>query len=344
MPLVFIMSISKGGRHMAILATTGSAPAGILGYLAFMGFGDMKVHKSDLEQSFTSANLSLQQYQPGDIRQPDAMRRATSLLKNKKVEIMFNGQKRTAVIDVTEYATDTEVLRYIGRKVVDDKNMKITYDSISLIHFDKAQGTLSFEPVDTAFLTEYNYEVMLQDIMDKYIEWCQYHTKDTVRNIFNKVVNSLMPTPVAAVPGEPSVAKFIPVAYESTLIGMQQVIKDLKPHHLNGAVSGCQYIELVDSDINKQMINAAVHGDVKAKVQTLVHELQSTLQKNGSITVKSGQILANKLMEIKKEVQHYEDLLGASMTILEQQIVTALMKVDDAPRPEVKDPSLGTVL
>lgn len=320
---------------MIITANPGStSKVGLLGYLTFMSIGNLKVHKNDLEKSFQNAGLSLNQFQPGDIRPSDAFRRATSTLRNAKIDINYNGGQAKAIIDITEFITPTETLRYIGRKVVDEKNRNLDYQKISIMRFDRNTNQVDFDPVSIVYLSEAPYDNMLQSIVNLYNDWCIYHTKDTVRNICNKVVNSLMPTPVAAVQGEPSVAKFIPVTFETELMGLKQVIGDLSSHHLNNSESACQYIELFESDANKMLLNAAVHGDVKAKVQTLINDMAETLKKKGAITVDAGSRMAQKLQEMKREVAHYSNLLGTSMGVLEKQIVTALIRVDEAPREE----------
>lgn len=320
---------------MVISARTGnSSKAGLLGYLTFMSIGQLRVHKNDLAASFQNAGLSLHQYQPGDIRASDAFRRATSLLRNKKIPIQYGGGQAIAILDITEFSTDDEVLRYVGRKVVDDKNRKLDYQKITVFVFDRSTEDVTYDPIATVFLNEANYDSIMNDIVNTYKDWCTYHTKDTIRNICNKVIASLMPTPVTAVQGEPSIAKFIPVTYEKELMGLKQVISDLSSYHLNGEESAVQYIELFESDANKALLNAAVHGDVQAKIQTMINEMTETLKKKGSITVEAGTRMANKLQEMRKEVVHYSNLLGTSMTILEKQIATALTRVEQAPKDE----------
>lgn len=309
-------------------ATAGQVNQSLLGNLVFVTVSELKVHKQDLVTLFTNSGLSLQKYQPGDIRPSDAMRRATSLIKNKRLGISYNGANVNAVLDVTEQQETALTIRHIGRKVVDEKGRKVCYDQLTSFFYDKQNNSLTFDPVDPLFCTEYAYDQLFSEVIATYNEWCQYHTKDTVRNIINKVVQSLMPTPIKTTPDDDAIAKFIPVTYEYELKALKQVIGDLGPYHTAGAVSGCQLIELYDSEANNSMIADAVKGDIKGRVQNLVGELTEILNNKGSIPVEQAQRFARQLVQMKNETTEYAGILSVSMDVLERQIATALSRIE----------------
>lgn len=315
---------------MAATVKSSTTLPSLLGNLVFVSFGELKIHKSQLEQLFTQHGLSLNKYQPGDIRPADAMRRATSLLKNRKIQVN-TGVKGTkvAVVDVTEDSDPSSVLRYVGRKMVDSKNKGVDYVQVSTLHFDRTASSLTFTPVDQYLQQEFDYTGMLQSIVSTYNEWCNYHTKETIRNIVNKVVNSLMPTLIKPAPDEDSVARFIPATHQDELVALKNVIYGLAPHHTAGHASGCQFIELYDSETNKGLIEESVKDNVKTKVSLLVSELSELLKSNGTITPERGKSMIRKVFEMRDEVKNYSSLLNSNMSILDAQIASCLNKIQD---------------
>jgi hypothetical protein len=304
------------------------ADLSILGNLVFTSIGDLRIHKNDLEQIFAKNGLSLTAYQPGDIRPSDAMRRATSKLKLKKVPIKYKGNDSSATIDVTESLTASGAVRYIGRKVIAEFMQTVDYEQISTFIFERSTGALSHTSVDQIYHAEYDYESILKDTENLYNEYCNYHNKETIRNIILRIVNSCMPTLIKPVADEDSVAKFIPHVHVHTINAMRAVILDLKNYHINGSASGCQFIELFDSEANKTMIETCLKNDVKTKVTNLVSELTDILKQRGAITLEKGKILVTQLKTIRDEVKTYSDLLGVGMDVLEKQIATAITRVE----------------
>lgn len=311
-------------------ATAGNQSQPLLGHLVFASVGDLRIHKQDLEHIFTNAGLSLNKYQPGDIRPSDAMRRATSKLKNKKLAINYNGQTVSAILDVTEQSEAAVTIRHIGRKVVDEKGRKVCYDQLTSFLYDKQNQTLTFEPTDALFAVEYNYNDEFNTIVNLFNEWCQYHTRDTVRNIINKVINSLMPTPIKTSQDDDAVARFIPVRYQDDLHALKKVVADLKQYHTNNLTSGCQLIELYDSTANNAMISNAVQGDIKLRIQNVVNDLAETLKQRSNLPLETVQRYTKQLVQMRAEAIEYAGLLRTSMSILEAQISTALNRVEEA--------------
>jgi hypothetical protein len=307
----------------------------LLGKLVYFSVGELKVSKQELENLFLKNNLSLSQYQPGDIRPSDAMRRATSTIRNRKIEILYNGKMVKAVLDVTESNTPDYAYRYIARKIIDDNNKEVKYDQISTFIFDKSNNQLTWTSVDLSFLLEYPYDKVLGDVENLYDEWTKYHTKDTVRNIMLRIINTCMPALVKSIEGEDSIAKFIPIAYSNVLENMKNILMDLRQYQTSTSNCGIQFIDLYDSQNNRSMIQKSIENDVKKKVDLLVSDLTETLSKNGNISSKKMTILSNRLKSTKREVAHYASLLKTTLGILDKQIETAFERIGEVPEGDI---------
>jgi hypothetical protein len=310
---------------------TGANGASLLGSLVFTRVGELKVHKNDLENIFTNNGLSPAKYDVDIIRPSDAMRRATSKLKNMQITIDINGAKRVAYLDIAESNLGKEVLRYVGRKVVDDKGKKVCYDQISTMVFDRGLKTLSHSPVDYAYQLEYDYEALLNDTEVKFMEWTQYHTQDTVRNTINKVISSLNPTKIKVTGDDDSIAKFVPVKYNSELQALKSILNDLNPYHTNQSyTSGIQFIDLVDTDANKDLLIQSVQSDISGRVNSLISDLSTTLISKSTISTQTAISFVEKLNTMRAEADEYAKLLKTSMSVLGQQIAQAVLQVEDA--------------
>lgn len=302
----------------------------LLGKLVFYTVGDIKINKQDLETLFIKNGLELSKFQPGDIRKSDAMRRATSLLRNKKIIINYlQLEDVVAYIDITENNTPTHVYRYIGRKVVDTANDEVNYEQIATFIYEKENDLLTFTTVDPMYEFEFPYNQLLAEIVDLYEEWTEFHTKDTIRNIVLKIINSCMPTLVKPIEGEDSIAKFIPFAYQNTMNSLRRLLLDINQYQIGEKSSGSQFIELYDSDENRKMLERNITENIKDKLEVLISDITTVLQNGEPIPLRRAITYTEKLDNLKLETKHYASLLKTSLDILTQQIETVHRRIED---------------
>lgn len=290
----------------------------ILGHLAFYTIGDLKIDEQTLERLFQKNNLPKRFIRK--ISKVDAFRRATSAA-NGTIEIDFNGKKVKAKLEVDEVRKDNSgIVRLLGRKVIDDNNAEVSYETVGRIDYTRGTGTISTS-ANTIFLNEYDYRSVLRDIENRYNEWAVYHTKDTIKNLTVNIVKSLYP--VNLMPS--GVAKFIPKTQKDYLFGLQGLIRDLSNY---GAGNVFEVIPVIDTDEQRDLITRTADSDIRNELNGFISELKNVLTAKQIIPLQTAKTYVQKFNEMKNKVAEYEKLIGTYMTVIHTQIKNALEFVE----------------
>lgn len=295
-------------------------PSLLLGYMFFYNLGELKIEEDELVNIFV--NNGLQKSYVKKISKVDAFRRASSDAK-QTIEINYYGDIKKAKIEVDEVRCDKEgIVRLVGRKVVDEKNEKLSYQAIGRLLFDR-DNEMIMTSSDPAYSHEYNYGQIMQDTEALYHDFSNYHTKDTVRNITVNVLKKMYPVNLLPT----GLAKFIPKSNKSDLYALQGVIKDLSAY---GQGNLFEIIPVIDTLEQRDMVNTAAVREIKSDLHAFTEELREVLVNKQSISVRTATSYAERFKDLKIKVSEYEQLLGTYMGALTQQIQAAINLVESS--------------
>jgi hypothetical protein len=315
------------GTPIAVQTNQQLDPQLLLGHILFLSMDEVKIHKDDLGTLFKKHNVS-SSFLPHEIKPHDAYRRASSKAQGP-IEVDVNGQKYKARLLVREVKKDTKrVLRHLVRELIDEKNEETKYATVGKIIYDRGNEAMDIS-WDPGFLGEYDYKKVLEDTRDLYVEWTQYHTKDTVRNIFNKVVKSMHPISITS----GGRAQFIPKMNQDLLYSLKGVVEELP------GASLAEIIPMIDTVDQRNLITKNLEKEVLYDVDKLLEDFSVLLQSGQPLRSSTVKRYAQAVVELQSKTQEYESLLSNKMTVLSQQLMAALGKVQSAPTDETSSES-----
>lgn len=308
-----MLAISPGGGNQI-------NPDSLLGYLEFHSVPDLRIPKADLASLWTKHGLPLG-FLPGEIRPCDAYRRATAAAK-QTIEVNWRGGKYTARLMVREVKSDaTEIVRLMVREIVDSKNEVLDYATAGKITFYRTSNTVSTWH-DWSLASEYNYDNFLQLAECTYDEFVNYHTRDTVRNLINKVIRST--NPVSIIPR--SQGKFIPKRSHALLTGLKSLLSDLSSF-ANGEECNMDLIPIVNTAEQRELVARRAKIELTGELDNLVSELAEYLNKHNEASVSTAQRLTNRALELQERAREYEKLVNVRLNVLRTQLNEFISRV-----------------
>lgn len=306
---------------MAVKTNKDLDPSLLLGHLLFLAMDEVKIHKDDLGQLFKKHQLS-SGFLPDEIKPHDAYRRATGKAQ-KPVDVTINGKTERARLLVRETKKDDNVVvRNLVRELIDEKNADTNYVTVGRMTFDRKSEQLNIS-WDSNYLGEFDYKNLLEEIQTLYIEWTEYHTKETVRNILNRVIKSM--NPISIMNG--GRAQFIPKVNQDILYAVKDLVEELP------GASLAEVIPMIDSADQRSLITKNLEKEVLFAVDKLLEEFSEVLQ-GGTVRKSTAKRYAAQVVELQSKTQEYENLLQSKMTVLNQQLATALSRVQSTENEE----------
>jgi hypothetical protein len=291
----------------------------LLGHLFFYTLGDIKISESELEAIFVKNGLDKKYVKK--INKIDAFRRATSKAK-QAVTINYNGSQAKARLEMDEVRCDSDcVVRALGRKVIDEANEALSYKTVGKIVFHRDNSTVTTS-VNNSYIHEMDYTDVLDETVLRYNDWSVYHTKDTVRNMSNHVLESMYP--VSLMPS--GLCKFIPKASKDTLYALQGVIRDLSAY---GNDCLFEVVPVIDTEEQRELIDKSATKEIKEELYQFTQDLKQVITAKQTISTKSAVAYIEKFKALNAKAKEYESLLGTYMGLLTQQIQEAIALVND---------------
>lgn len=306
---------------MAVKSNKDLDPSLLLGHILFLSMDEVKIHKDDLGDLFKKHQIS-SSFLPNEIKPHDAYRRATSRAQGA-IEFTVNGKIQKARLLVRETRKDDNiVVRNLVRELLDEANADANYATVGKLTFDRKTEALNIS-WDTSYLGEYDYKKVLEDTQDLYNEWTQYHTRDTVRNIMNRVIKSMHPVSITS----GGRAQFIPKVNQDLLYSVKAVVEELPSKSL------AEVIPMIDTADQRSLLTKNLEKEVLYEVDKLLEDFSQVL--NGSTVRKSTvKRYAAMVVELQSKTQEYEGLLQSKMGVLNQQLAQALSKVQSTQTAE----------
>lgn len=306
---------------MAVKTNKDLDPSLLLGHILFLSMDEVKIHKDDLGNLFQKHQIS-STFLPHEIKPHDAYRRATSKAQGP-IEFTVGNKIHKARLLVRETKKDGKVVvRNLVRELLDEQNAEADYVTVGKLVFDRNNESLNIS-WDANYLGEYDYRKVLEDTQALYNEWTQYHTKDTVRNIMNRVIKSMHPVSIT----NGGRAQFVPKLNQDLLYSLKAVVEELPGNSL------AEIIPMIDTADQRKLITKNFEKEVLYDVDKLLEEFSQIL-KGTTVRKSTVKRYAAMVVELQGKTQEYENLLQSKMGIINEQLLQALSKVQSAQTDE----------
>jgi len=283
----------------------------LLGHMAFYYMPGVKLEQTALEDLFAQNNLSAN-YLPAKIHGHDAFRRVTSsVVTNGHITITDrNNFQYNAKLNIDEVRSDQDyIVRTLGRKIIDPVNDNVEYATVGRIKYDRSIESVTVYP-EHEYAREYDYENnILNPISSQFREAVQYHNKDTVRSIINRVFKNLQP--VTIIKG----AYFIPKTYETEILNLQGAIQGLEMYATDPSEKpDMKLIPLLDTAEQRDMIHSKASEELIKDTDSLVKELTDALLANKETKDMTILRLNAELLALKEKASEYSALLDVKLS------------------------------
>lgn len=304
----------------------------LLGYMFFQKTpSEIKVDEPTLLTLMQKANLP--EYYVRKISRSDAFRRATTEIK-QTITIQGNGIQSEALVEVTQVAQDNnQIVRLLGRKLIDSNKQEVDYETVGRIEYDKKSGSM-MTAVNPAYAMEYDYRQILSDAEKRFAVYADYHNRETIKNMTLRIVKDMAPIALL----DSGVAKFIPIKYKDNLYCLQELICLLNPY---GASDGAfEIIPVMDTEEQRDLINRQANLSITEEVTDLMASLSETLKSKGSLTVNSAKSYMDKFLKLKQVIEDYQETIQCLFPILTAQVEKAMLHVEentDNGQPDIID-------
>lgn len=319
----------------ALYAVSGGTMNNTLGNLVWFSVSDMEILRDELVKLAVTVGLP-EKYVPAPIRPSDAFRRATSEIGG----VLRSNEEMTEVLMVREVLSAEErVVRHLIKEVRDKKNVRLHYEKIGEIEFER-----QWETISTLALTD-EAKPALHKAKVLYSKYRDYFISDHIRRLIKVALGDCQ-----AVGVRPAGAVyFTPAAYEPTIKALNLLVKTLP-----GNAVEMHYLPVVNADEQKQMLEEKLRGhvlsqvsqigsmlggnpqvlNVKKTLKSLASEFAVTLRAQNVVSKTTANHAIYQLQELKEQVAEYENLLEsnlgevrATIDILRKQVRIMLDRV-----------------
>lgn len=298
-----------------LYAVKGGNVDNILGNLVWFSVSDMEILRDDLVKLAQSAGLP-EKYVPAPIRPADAFRRATSEIGG----VLKAGEKITEVLMVREVLSNEEkVVRHLIKEVRDKKNVRLSYEQIGVLEFERQWGTMH----TTAITDEAKSALHKAEVL--YGKYRDYFVGDHIRKMMKLVLNDCKAVGIRMA----GAVFFTPKAYEPTIKTLHALVKLLP-----GSKVEMHYLPVVNADEQREMLEEKLRGHVltqvsqigsllggnaevlgvKKTLKSLASEFAATLKSQKAVSKTTANHAIQNLQGLKQQVTEYENLLETNLS------------------------------
>lgn len=294
----------------------------LLGHMFFYRLPkELKMTEAELEKEIIDSGLDQKLIRGISVR--DAFRRATSKMNNENIRIKVGTDYSGAKIEVDETKSDVDsVVRLIGRKIIDAQKEEADYEIVGRIEL-LSSGSVT-RSINPTFKDEYDYDGILELAHTRFNEWSVYHTRDTIKNLMVRVVDSMQPINLL----DTGLAKFIPITNKDVLYSLQEFGRAMAAY--SPEESTFEIIPIIDTNEQRELIHTQAIAHITGEMDDLATQLGKLLNKNKTITIKQAARYGDKFKALRTKTQAYETIVDDRMDILQQQLSVMLDHVDDS--------------
>lgn len=298
----------------------------LLGNLLFYNLTDMTVSENDLLDAFTNNNLS--QSYIRKISHADAFRRASSSIKNAKVDYVDdNNETFEGRVNVDEVVNDQMYIkRIVGVRVLNDQKEEVSYTQLGSLTYDRANDTCSTYLEPDAFSHVASINILIQQAASRYTTWSTYHNHDTVKNVINRIVDGMHP--IALMPT--GICKFIPKTSKDTLYGLKGLLNELSQYSDSGSGENTvEIIPILDTQEHRNLVGKMYEEEIKETLYNYSMELADIIKKKQTLSSRQAVTYLEKYKELSDKVKDYQGLLGTYTQNIHDQLTAAFQLIDD---------------
>jgi len=304
----------------------------ILGNLLWFTVSDLEVLRTDLVKLVQHSGVP-EKYIPAPIRPTDAFRRATSEVGG----VINSVGDETTVLMVREVLSDEEsVVRHMILEIRDKKNIRLSYNQVGTIIFDRRTETMITSASDNSAQIA---AVKAKMLFDRYRD---YYGADHIRRMVKTVLDDCQAVGVRPSGG----VYFVPRQYESTARALSSLIKTLPGNtvelHLVPLMDATEQREMIEDKLRNHVlsqvsqIGSMLGGDasvlgVKKTLKSLSVEFASVLREQPSVSKVTASNAIHQLQGLKAQIGEYEGLLEtnlgevrSTLDVLRRQVRTML--------------------
>ncbi|MFC3041566.1 DUF6744 family protein [Virgibacillus xinjiangensis] len=280
--------------ELANLAVVKSKHSYLLGHLMWYSVGKQLTQTGELERKLAEAGLDLC-WMPKAIRSPDAFRRATKELEQRKTTTNPDVFENVLVREV--FSDATTVQRNLVIESVDQHGKRLSYDAeAAIITLDKKQNRIaSVVHTDAA-------HPLCQEAERKFDVYKNHYAAQQIRVMVSRILQYLAPTPVRKNGG----IYFVPSSKTMDLSNLVGFISSLEN-------SEGYKIPVIDTTDNRQMVN-----------DKLAEHLQSVLEGcRNREGLKRGQVkeLVDEANTVIKNYRNYKTIIREQSEQMEETIL-----------------------
>lgn len=311
----------------------------LLGWVAWYGISEAEVKYDDLKAKFEELELDLEAL-PAEIRAIDAFKRACRYTQAKKVPI--NGSDRYANVMVRDVAADRETTeRQMVIEVVDSEGRRLEYEVAARLIFTKKIYTVSWEDENGKTQNQRFYlnadaqnymedhegdnvrvssmdraEVTVEkiwtagthdDIVDRAIadfHWqfdraSQYLDTQTLRQMIRRQLDYMKSFMLR----RNGSVYFLPKNEEKRATALCQLLDWI------GGGSVFHILPLIDTEKQREMIQAAFEDEVHEEAMQMIVQLQDNLKSAKPITAAAWATYRERKDELLSRSKVYSDLI-----------------------------------
>ena len=297
-----------------LVAVKGGKTTDMLGNLVWFSVSDIEILRGDLLRMATIAGLE-EKYIPAPIRSADAFRRATSEVGG----MLKTSEDYSEVLMVREVlSAEDRIVRHLIKEVRDKKNVRLSYEQIGVIEFDR-----QFEQMNFIALVD-EAKASLQKAKMLFDRYRDYFVADHLRRLMKNVLGACK-----AVGVRPAGAVyFTPKTYESTIKALHTLVQSLP-----GNAVEMHYLPVVDAVEQRTMVEDKLHSHVmtqlsqigslmggnaevlgvKKTLKSLSVEFASILRDQKVVSKATANNAIQQLQNLKSQVSEYEGLLESNL-------------------------------
>jgi hypothetical protein len=331
----------------------------LLGWVAWYGISDPEVKYDDLKAKVNELGLS-EDALPAPLRPVDSFKRACRYAEAKKIP--YKGDLRLNIMIRSVSQTSESVERHMVFEVVDSEDKRLEYEIAAHLRLDKYAYTLVWndggkkkrtfrskseavefrteieETIDdanprlataedelvtidrTEWSREYKNREIVSDAIKRFEEEYEkartYLDAQTLRQMVRRQLDEMR----AFLLRRNGSVYFVPKDQEDAAVGMTELLEWV------GRGSGFHILPLIDTDKQREMIQAAFEDEVHESAQTMLNTLQEAIHKKEPVTKAAWLEFMNRKEALQSRAAEYSDLIDREFI----KAGTELALLDDA--------------
>ena len=298
----------------------------LLGWVAWYGISDPKVEYEALKQRFEDLGLD-EEALPAPLRPGDSFKRACRYAQESKLPVP--GTDLYANILIRKVTTDADLLVWhMIVETVDAGGQKLGYDEIAALKFHKDQGTPDADGKPQGKLdiirTPHSLGVGFKRLSDRAIARFREEFEDAQKYIDSQTLRQTIRRQLdmmrAFLLRKNGSVYFLPTDQQEKA----EALADLLEWIGNG--SGFHILPLIDTDKQREMIQAAFEDEVHDSAQKMLNDLQEALLQQQSITNGTWLDMLDRKEKLLERAREYSDLIDSEF----KKAGTELAMLDDS--------------